>query len=704
MVDTALIARLNWVWEDPDVAFSGGSWVATATVRLANLLNLRTESYARTTSAAVSNTVLAATFGAARRIDHVWLGYTNASDAARVRVLAGGVPLDIDFTAQTAETVPTGWTFARSTEASYFNASGVLTWAAVDEPRYDHDPLTLTALGYLDEASADCRALDSEDFSAWTDDGATVATNSDTAPDGATAADRITEKATTAAHGRTRAVTWSALTRYRVSWFAKDSTRSWQCLRIYDGSASKWLFFNANTGAVGHASSGVTSSVQQLPNGWWRVCAEFQASIGAGVGLVGLYCATADGGDATPSYAGGTGNRIIVWGAMAESGTASARPSSYVRTTTSNVTRAADGGLTLSGAGFSAIVPSGAAALSLAAAFSLPVTAFGSADYPAARVDGGSAANRVQVGHTGSGAALGAFVNASSVSQMTATGGTATQGGTTLRAAVAITTNDGRAAFNGTLSTADTSLAVPTVDRLVVGGGTGSIHVARVAVAAGRVADADLDDVSLDLDDFDAAVPALVPWQDIVPVTHTPSGGYIAFGRQSAAGKVPTDERDPRGVSCLMVLNDAVDVETLTIQIEDPANTDGYFQIATLWAGMSARPAFAPIAGAFTIGPVEESRRRRSLGGTLHARRLWARRRITAALEYSAATEALAVWLETAQGLGGTQPVLFSVLPPTHIAAVDQPRATILGVLEEPTPVEHQTVDRWRWAFSIVEL
>jgi len=191
---------------------------------------------------------------------------------------------------------------------------------------------------------------------------------------------------------------------------------------------------------------------------------------------------------------------------------------------------------------------------------------------------------------------------------------------------------------------------------------------------------------------------------DLVPTTHTPSGGYIAFGRQSATGKVPTDERGPNGVSCLVVLDDPVDVTELTLEFSDTANPDGYFQVANVWAGMSARPAFAPIAGAFTIGPVEESRRRRSLGGTLHARRLWSRRRVTAALEYAPDTEALAVWLETARGLGGTLPLLFSVLPPAHVAAIDQPRTTILGVLEEPTPVEHQTVNLWRWSFSIVEL
>lgn len=190
----------------------------------------------------------------------------------------------------------------------------------------------------------------------------------------------------------------------------------------------------------------------------------------------------------------------------------------------------------------------------------------------------------------------------------------------------------------------------------------------------------------------------------LVPTTHTPSGGYIAFGRTSAAGKVPTDERGANGVSSLLVLDDAVAVTELVLQFSDTANPDGYFQIGQLWAGMSVRPSIPPVAGAFTIGTIEESRRRRSLGGTLHSRRLWSRRRITAVLEYQPEAEALPIWSELVARLGGTQPFLFSQLAPDGIAAIDQHRTTILGVLEEPTAVEHQVHDMWRWSMSIVEL
>lgn len=697
MADNCLIAAINWCWEDAGVQFSSGSWVATETVKLDNLRNGRPTSYARTTSAARAATRLRVDFSAARRWDHLFIGWGNFSNAARFRVLEGGPPLDLDLTAQTPGEAPEGFTFARPTEASYYDDDGVLQWAAIDEPRYDHDPLTGDPKGYLHETSTDCKPVDSEDFSAWTDDGATVATNSDDAPDGATTADRITEKATTAAHGRTRAVTWSPLTRYRVSWFAKDATRSWQCLRIHDGSSSWWAFFDAANGVFGHTSSGVTTSVQELPDGWWRVCAEVQASAGAGAGLIGLYCAAADGGDATPSFAGSTGNRIIVWGAMVESGTASARPSSYVRTTTSDVTRAADGGLTLSGDAFLAQVPSGSA-LTLGAKFSAPRTSGSGPPAVVTASNGGT--SYVQVGHGGMSTGFGDYVGA----QVT-TGGSgqffAQATGATLDTAytvvVAVGANDARSAIDGSLSSLDTSVNVPTVDRLVIG--AYNTHISRVCLAAGRVADSDLLALATDFAAIDDLVPTIVPWTDFVPVTHTPVAGYIPFGRPSADGKMPADERDPRGVSRLVVLDEDIDSAGFTIEFDDTANPDGFVQFSVPWVGKGYRTA---VQKGFAFQAMEEAKRGRTPGGTLYGRSLWKRRRGAGAIRWRTKDEALAVWGEMKRRQGLTQPILFTLQPGE--AGIHADRQTVLGVQEDLTAVEHLENIRWGTPFAIAEL
>lgn len=695
MADNCMFGAINWCWEDAGVQFSGGSWVATETVKLENLRNIRPTSYARTTSAALTSSRLRVDFSVARRWDHLFIGWGNFTNQARFRILEGGPPLDLDLTAQTPGEPPTGFTFARSTEASYYDSDGILQWAGVDEPRYDHDPVTGDPKGYLHETSTDCKPVDSEDFSAWTDDGATVATNSDDAPDGATTADRITEKATTAAHGRTRAVTWSPFTRYRVPWFAKNSTRSWQCLRIYDGSATKWAFFNASTGAFGHVSSGITTSVQQLPNGWWRPCVEFQASAGAGAGLIGLYCATADGGDATPSYAGGTGNRIIVWGAMVESGTGNGFPSSYVRTTTSDVTRAADGGLILSGAGFAALVPSGLA-LTLGGRVRIAPHQVGTGPINPVRVDDGTTANFVAVGGTGGNGTVGAAVVSGSSTQLSST--QAGSVGTAYTVVVGVAANDGRAAIAGSLLAADATVAIPAVTRLVIGAGYNS-HVERVVLCSGRQTDAQIAAASADLDAFVDGAPVLVDWTDFVPVTHTPVGGYIPFGRPSADGKMPADERDPRGVSRLVVLDQDVDSTGFTIEFDDTANPDGYIQFAVPWVGKGYRTA---VQKGFAFQAMEEAKRGRTPGGTLFARSLWKRRRGAGAIRWRTKDEALAVWGEMKRRQGLTLPILFTLQPGE--AGIHADRQTILGLLEEPTPVEHLENIRWGTTFAIAEL
>lgn len=56
------------------------------------------------------------------------------------------------------------FTFTRSTTATYWNSSGVLTTAAVDEPRIDYDPATLAVRGLLIEEERTNLILNSTTF------------------------------------------------------------------------------------------------------------------------------------------------------------------------------------------------------------------------------------------------------------------------------------------------------------------------------------------------------------------------------------------------------------------------------------------------------------------------------------------------------------------------------------------------------------
>jgi hypothetical protein len=163
---------------------------------------------------------------------------------------------------------------------------------------------------------------------------------------------------------------------------------------------------------------------------------------------------------------------------------------------------------------------------------------------------------------------------------------------------------------------------------------------------------------------------------------------------------MPADERDPRGVSCLLQLGEAVTATTVTVAIDDEANPAGFLQAAILFVAKGERPA-VNLANGFQLATVEEATVRRSLAGTLVGRRRWQRRRIAGAFRWQHRDVALGQWLEAQRMAGRTRPVLFSVATDMGHHA---DRTTILGHLDEPTPVEHARFRYYGWPFAITEV
>ncbi len=690
-MSNCIIGGLNWIWEGSPT-FSGGDW----SLSLDALKDWETKNYARTASLDPEDMVATISFPASRLVDTILLGYANASDDGEFRIMAGGPPLDVDYTAQAAGVVPTGWTYTRASDGSYWDAAGVLQIATTNAPRYDHDPLTLAPLGYLSERASTQLLVDPEALGSWTLSGATVSSNSAAAPTGGTTADRIVEATGTTAHGITQARTFSSSTSYIYSGHFKAQQRSWLVLRIADGIGSIYAFFNLGTGAVGHVTSGVNNvaQIQALPGGYYRCSLAFRTAVGAGAGTVGIFLATGDGTDSTPSYAGNTSNGLLGWGLRMEAGGSGSHPTSYLAGN-----RSADS-MTLAGDDFTDALGS-AAALTLGVEFS----------YPNSRPDSGVPVLAATEGVGNETITLSGSFDDSSLRMVVVAGGVA-QARLSLASALAgdgvamvlvgtSSSNRARVAADGDLSSLDSTVTAPAVDRLVVGGGDLPTHIRRVCAAAGSFDDAGLTASSLDLDDFADAAPAVVPWAKIVPTTHTPVGGYLPFGRPGT-GQQPTDERDPRGASRLVILDEAVEIDGCTIQFRDPTNADGFFQFSILWMGKSERPEFGVESGGMSIGPVEESRRKRSLGGSFFGRSLWKRMRVVGAMRKEGQGSALATWLELQKKVGATRPILFSLYPDD--AGIHQDRLTVLGVLEEPSPVEHEVYVIWGWPFAIVAL
>jgi hypothetical protein len=690
-MSNCLIGGLNWIYEGLPT-FTGGAWQ----LPLTSLENWDTKDYTRSSTAALADTQFNVAFDAERPVDTIFLGYHNGTNAARFRVREGGAPLELDLTTYTSGQVPTDFNFSCPSTRSYWDATGVLRYAGANAPRYDHHPFTGEALGFFTEVSSEYLGVNSEDFSTWVSDGASVQSDFHTAPDGTTTMDRIVDTTASTVHGRTQAVTFSPLNFYRAAWFAQNASRSWQVLRIFDGSASKWVFFNASTGVVGHKSSGVTTTVQQLANSFWRVCAEFQVSAGAGAGLIGLYAATADGGDATPSYVG-NGSHIRAWGVTLEVGAASGYPGSYVPTSASSVVRHADGAMVLASTAFTDVIPAGSKQGTLSVEFSFPFIAGTFGSFVLAQIDD-TTNNYVALYGTNTSTVNGVVFRTPTTEYLEALG--AIQPNVESIAAIAFSDTRIQGALDGTGAAIDTSATISEYTRMYFGGGAVPMHIRKIGLSGGVFSQAGLVAASADFADFDENVPAIVPWTDLIPTTHTPTDGRIFFGRNSD-GKKPSDERDPRGECCLVILDEAVDILGCVVEIDDTANPDGYFQFSILWMGKSEYPDPGVVPG-FAIQNVEDSRKKRSLGGSFFGRTLWKRKRVVGALQEQQESFALPFYHELTGKVGTTQPILFSLYP--GAAGINQDRLTILGVLEEPSPVENTQYIYWGFPFAIVQL
>ena len=218
-------------------------------------------------------------------------------------------------------------TFTRASTATYFDAQGVLQPAASGEPRFDHDPITGESLGLLIEESRTNLFIYSEQFNQanWVAFGSTVKVSADTAvaPDGTTTADKITLSDDGATPNsqlyQSRTV---AVGDHTISCFVRSNTGSNQTFRL-----------KLNDTGGDYTSPDFTATTD-----WQRFSYTYSLPSGGSARSQALMAAST----------GETAN-LDVWGAQLEAG---AFPTSYVTTTTAQVTRAADNVL-MTGTNFS---------------------------------------------------------------------------------------------------------------------------------------------------------------------------------------------------------------------------------------------------------------------------------------------------------------------------------------------------------------
>jgi len=395
----------------------------------------------------------------------------------------------LDFTSGN-QTLDPRITFTRASTATRFNANGVLVSEAINAPRFDYDPVTLAPKGLLIEEQRTNLVTYSEQFdnAAWTKSRVTITADAVVSPDGTMDGDKIiADTSASTTHLVSGSASVTSGTSYTLSVFAKAAEYGFVRLGLSGFfTVVQSAIFSLSDGSIGVTTGTITTTSQNIGNGWWRFSITSTAT-GSGT------TATQIGPSALSSTANFTGDGtsgIYIWGAQLEAG---AFATSYIPTVASQVTRAADSAV-MTGTNFSSWYNATEGTLfSEASTYdaSNPRVGFGISD--------NTAPNRIQVGH-GGGARL--FISTGGVTQLNQTLASVTLfNNTASKIALAYKLNNGNGALNGTIGTLDTSVTIPTVTQAQIGGLTSTLlplngHVRKLAYYSRRLSDAELQGIT----------------------------------------------------------------------------------------------------------------------------------------------------------------------------------------------------------------
>jgi len=244
--------------------------------------------------------------------------------------------------------------------ATRTNELGLIEVVAANVPRIDYDPVTRACKGLLVEESRTNLLLYSEDFTTTWNANTTMAMVPDaaTSPTGSATADRMTETLIAASRSTYQDATVTAGATVAFTTYGKeDLTSAKRYLQLAlslstGGNDYVSARFDLATGTVTESRVGTTltifptaptASCVDTGNGWYRcqmvatpaTTTTLRARIGmcaSGTGITGAAYGFL-------SYTGDGTSGLYLWGAQLEAGTF---PTSYIPTTTAQVTRAAD--------------------------------------------------------------------------------------------------------------------------------------------------------------------------------------------------------------------------------------------------------------------------------------------------------------------------------------------------------------------------
>ena len=224
--------------------------------------------------------------------------------------------------------------YTPTTDAPITKYQPVLQTAINNTARFDHNPTTGESLGLLIEESRTNLIPYSEEFdnAVWTKGNATITANTIIAPDGTLTGDKLVENTATSTHGvQKTGIAVTVGVTYTMSAFIKKGERTTATISCSTSRLQMNTTFDLEAGTV-VSSSASSSTITNVGNGWYRVTAtNTLTSAGAVAPFILLQTFSPYTGD---GYSG-----IYIWGIQLEAGSF---PTSYIKTTASQVTRSVD--------------------------------------------------------------------------------------------------------------------------------------------------------------------------------------------------------------------------------------------------------------------------------------------------------------------------------------------------------------------------
>lgn len=238
---------------------------------------------------------------------------------------------------------PVDGSFSRASAGTYWNASGVLSIAGNNAPRINYNPATKEFEGVMLEQAATNLVFNSEDLTnaSWVKTNVSISSNSASAPDGTTNADKIIGTAGSTSRSIKSNSASLTDTFCTASGFFKAGEFSRVKLLIDNTVNQVGAIFDLTLGKLVSVDPDVadfinlSAAIESVGSGWFRCSlTAYKQSVNSNVSVV---CKYLDSLNNEPLGNGSTG--LLMWAMQLETGQKS---TSYIKTTTSAATRAAD--------------------------------------------------------------------------------------------------------------------------------------------------------------------------------------------------------------------------------------------------------------------------------------------------------------------------------------------------------------------------